>query len=224
MSNAKNKTFNRKPIKIPTLVHSDLAGPIQPLAKDGYECVLNFIADYSGLTMLYFLKHKSNTFLSTKKSLSDITPYDNVKCLQTDNRMEFTSEPFQWLFVLYRIKHERSTPYSPHQNGTAECSWWTLFSLARCLLIESKLPKNLWVYALMASAYIRNHWYNKNTRKTPNESFTDSKPNLNKVHIFGTTCFVMYKIKQNWNLVLKKASLLALINKVQLTWFTFRKQ
>ena len=41
----------------------------------------------------------------------------------------------------------------------------------------------------MASAYIRNHCYNKNTRKTPYESFTGSKPNLNKIHIFGTTCF-----------------------------------
>ena len=61
--------------------------------------------------------------------------------------------------------------------------------MARCLLIESKLPKNLWVYALMASAFIRNCCYNKNTRKTPYESFTGSKPNLNKMHIFGTNCF-----------------------------------
>ena len=41
----------------------------------------------------------------------------------------------------------------------------------------------------MASAYIRNHCYNKNTRKAPNESFTSSKANLNKMHIFGMTCF-----------------------------------
>ena len=41
----------------------------------------------------------------------------------------------------------------------------------------------------MTSAYIRNCCYNKNTRKTPRESFSGSKPNLNKIHIFGTTCF-----------------------------------
>ena len=43
----------------------------------------------------------------------------------------------------------------------------------------------------MASAYsyIRNHCYNRNARKTPYESFTGSKPNLNKMNIFGTTCF-----------------------------------
>ena len=96
------------------LVHSDLAGPIQSLAKDGYKCVLNFIDNYSGLIMLYFLRHKSNTLLATMKYLADITTYGPVKCLQTDNETEFTSEPFQRLFVLNRIKHKQSAPYSPH--------------------------------------------------------------------------------------------------------------
>ena len=41
----------------------------------------------------------------------------------------------------------------------------------------------------MASVYIRNHCYTKNTRKTSYESFTSSKLNLNQMHIFGTTCF-----------------------------------
>ena len=126
--------------------------------------------------------------LATTKYLTDTTPYDHVKCLQTDNGTEFGSEPFQQLFVLIRIKHEQSSPYSLHQNGTTERLWQTLFSMARFLFIESKLLKNLWVYALMALVYIRN-CYTKNTRKIPYESFTSSKPNLNKMHIFGTTSF-----------------------------------
>ena len=71
----RNMTLDSKATKILALVHSDLTGPIQPLAKDGFKNVLNFIDDYSGLTMLYFLKHKSNTLLATKKYLADITPY-----------------------------------------------------------------------------------------------------------------------------------------------------
>ena len=173
MSNDRNKTLDYKATEI-------LAAPIQPLAKDGYKYVINFIDDYSGLTVLYFLKHKSDTLLATKIYLADINLYSHVKCLWTDNRTEFTSEPFQWLLVLNRIKQEQSAPYSQHQNGTAEQLWQTFFSMVRCLLIESKLPQNLWVYTLMASAYIR---------KTPYESFTHSKPNINKMHIFGTTCF-----------------------------------
>ena len=121
--------------------------------------------------------------------------------------MEFTSEPFKQLLVLNRIKHEQLAPYSLHQNRTADWSWQTLFSMARCLLIKSKLLKNLWVYTLMTSAYIRNH-YNKNTRKNPYESFTSSKPNL------SMTCFCYVQNKKKLDLPYEKASLSAMINKV----------
>ena len=120
MFNDRNKTLDCEATKILTLIHSDLAGPIQLLAKDDYKYVFNFIDNYSGLTMLYFLKHKYDTLLTTKKYLADITPHGHVKCLRTDNGTEFTSEPFQQL--LNRIKHMLSAPYSPHQNGTAEWS------------------------------------------------------------------------------------------------------
>ena len=67
ISNDRNKTLDGKATKILTLVHSDLAGSIQLLAKDGYTYVLNFIDAYSGHTMLYFLKHKFDILLATTK-------------------------------------------------------------------------------------------------------------------------------------------------------------
>ena len=191
MSNDKNKTLDCKSTKIFTLVHSDLAGPIQTLAKDDYRYVINFIDVYSDLTMLYFLKHKPNTLLATRKYLPDITPYGYVKCLWTGSRLEFTLEPFQQLFVLNRIKHEQSAPYSPHQNETTEQSWQTLFSMVRCLFIESKLPQNLWGYLLMASLYIRNCCYNKKTRKTPYESFYWLKTKLKYDAYFWHDLFLL---------------------------------
>ena len=102
MFNDRNKILDCKATKILALVHNDLAGPIQPLAKDGYKYVLDFIDDYFSLTMLYFLKHQSHTLLAIRKYLADIAPYSHVKCLWTDNGTEFTSEPFQWLLVLNR--------------------------------------------------------------------------------------------------------------------------
>ena len=86
--------------KIFTLVHSHFVGPIQPLGKDGYKYEINFINDYSGLTMLYFLKHKSDTLLATKKYLADIVSYGHVKCLRTNNRTLFTSEHFQQFIII----------------------------------------------------------------------------------------------------------------------------
>ena len=147
----------------------------------------------------------------------DIAPYDHVKCLWMDNGTVFPSETFQWLLVYNEINYEQTAPYLPHQNGTVECSWQTLFSMPRCLLIESKLPENLWVYAFMASAYIRNHCYNRNTRKTPYESFTGLKPNSNKMYVSGMILFCYVQNKTKLDPRCEKASLLAMITKVQLT-------
>ncbi len=50
------------------------------------------------------------------------------------------SRDFPALLTKNKIKHETSAPYSPHQNGTVEIGWRTLYDMSRCLLIESELP------------------------------------------------------------------------------------
>jgi len=171
------------------LVHTDLAGPISPVAKDGFRYAISFIDDYSGVMFLYFLKQKSDTVAATERFLADVAPYGDVKRLKSDNGTEYTSGEFQSLCVRNRIKHEQSAPYSPHQNGTAERGWRTLFEMARCLLLDAKLPKELWTYAVMTAAYIRNHCYNPRTKQTAFYMLTGRKPDLRNMHVFGTTCF-----------------------------------
>ena len=60
-------------------MHNDLSGPVSPTAKEGYRYAICFVDDYSGLTNVYFLKWKSNAVKATKKYLTDIKPYGNVK-------------------------------------------------------------------------------------------------------------------------------------------------
>jgi hypothetical protein len=38
------------------LVHSDLAGPISPVLREGSNYVISLVDDYSALVMVYFLK------------------------------------------------------------------------------------------------------------------------------------------------------------------------
>jgi len=80
-----------------------------------------------------------------------------VKRLRSDNGGEDLNEEFRSLMLKNQIKHEQSAPYSPHQNGTAERAWRSLFDMARCLLIGAELPKQLWslrqhIYATDATA------------------------------------------------------------------------
>ncbi|KIC01241.1 hypothetical protein OA88_15095, partial [Flavobacterium sp. JRM] len=142
-----------------------------------------------GTMFVYFLKTKGDTIQATEKFLADIAPFGETKCIRSDNGTEFMSRDFQSLLTRSKIRHETSAPYSPHQNGTAERGWRTLFDMSRCLLIESELPDELWNYAMQTSAYVRNRCYSRRTKKTPYELFTGKKPDVSKMQKFGSICF-----------------------------------
>ena len=201
-------TRNREPDVRATqpfeLVHTDLSGPIEPVAKDGFRYTIVFTDDFSGCMFTYSLKQKADACQATEKFLADIAPYGKVKTLsfdddiypvgdvkrvRSDNGGEFTSGEFKNLLLHHSIKHEKSAPYSPHQNGTAERSWRTLFEMARSLLLESGLPKFLWTYAVMAATHIRNRCYSQRIQSTPYGLITGIKPNIARMHIFGTLCY-----------------------------------
>lgn len=181
------QTRNREPdqrAKAPLeFVHCDLAGPIEPVAKDGFKYALSFVDDFSGTNMIYFLRQKSDAVEATEKFLADVTPYGKVRRLRSDNGGEFMNYRFKSLLRKRGIKHETSAPYSPHQNGTVERTWRTLFNMARCLLLEAKPPKNLWTYAVMTSVYIRNRCFNPRLGKTPYEALVGKQPNLSNMHV-----------------------------------------
>lgn len=46
---------------------------------------------------MYFMKSKGGTVLATEKFLADVGPYEEVKCMHSDNGTEFTSRDFQVL-------------------------------------------------------------------------------------------------------------------------------
>ena len=191
---------NREPDKRATtpleVVYCDLAGPVTPTAREGFKYALSFVDDYTGVNMVYFLKQKSDTTAATEKFLADVAAYGKVKCIRSDNGGEFIGKSFEDLLVKNQIKHERTAPHSPHQNGTVERSWRTVFEMARCLLIESGVSKEFWTYAVMCGVYIRNRCYNERIGMTPFEALTSQRPNLSGMYIFGTVCFAYVQEKK----------------------------
>ena len=73
-----------------------------------------------------------------------------------------------------------SSPYCPHQNGTAERSWRSL---------EAQLPKDIWTYAVLCAAYTRNRCFNNRLGLTPLEAFIGKRPDVSNMLVFGTQCF-----------------------------------
>ena len=85
--------------------------------------------------MIYFLIRKSNSVEATQQFLADIAPVGKVKCIRSDNGGEFFGQDFESLLRENQIKHETCAPYSPHQNGTDERTWLSLFNMAICMLL-----------------------------------------------------------------------------------------
>ena len=56
------------------LLHCDLAGPVNPTAKDGFRYALVFANDFFELVMIYLLKHKGEAEIATEKILADVEP------------------------------------------------------------------------------------------------------------------------------------------------------
>ena len=189
MINTRNRDPDARAEAPLELVHTDLAGPITPTSREGYSYALAFTDDFSGATFAYFLKNKSDTLTATKIFLADVTSYGSVKRIRSDNGTEFSNGQFKSLLIENKIKHEFSAPYSPHQNGTAERHWRTLFEMARCLLIQAKLDKVFWPYAVMTASYIRNRCFNERIQQTPFQALTKKRPNLANMAFFGSECF-----------------------------------
>ena len=203
-TNTRNREPDIRATKPFELVHTDLAGPIDPVAKDGFRYAMIFVDDYSSCSFTYFLKHKSDALKATEKFLADTKPYGRVKTfnfhcdisptgdtkrLRSDNGGEYISAEFKSLLLKHHIKHELTSPYSPHQNGTAERNWRTLFEMARSLIIEAKLPKSLWTYAVLLATHIRNRCYVQRIKTTPYSLITGLKPDISSLHLFGSVCY-----------------------------------
>ena len=186
-------------------VSTDVCGPIDPVSCDGFRYVISFVDNFSGYIFIYFIKKKSDAANALQKILSGISPIGKVRYflnlvpdsmvlkLRSDNGGEYMGHEFKDILLQNKIKHEQSAPHSPHQNGIAERAWHTLFETCRCLLIEAKLPKTMWPYALVTAA-LRNRCYQQCTKQTPHYLLTDRKPDLSNLHVFGSVC---YTFQQN---------------------------
>ena len=188
-----SQQFSRTPderSKVPLeFVHTDLSGKIDPISIDGHQYTISFTDDYSGYVFTYFLKYKSDAYKALEKFLADSAPCGTVKRMRLDNGGEFIGKQFKEVMIKNKIKQEPSCPDSPHQNGTAERWWRTCFSMARCLLIESGLPKSLWSYAVQYSTHLRNRCFQKRTGQTPYFLLLNRIPNVSKLAIFGSICY-----------------------------------
>lgn len=181
------------------LIHSDICGPMNTESLGGAKYFATFIDDFSRYTETTMLKQRSDiltAFKNFKKRVEKETGCV-IKRLRTDNAKEYTSKEFDKYLEEKGITRQLTVEYTPQQNGVAERANRTLVEMARCLMLQAKLPNSLWAEAINAATFLRNRCPTKALEnKTPYEMWFDEKPYVGFLRIIESKVIVLNKSGQ----------------------------
>jgi len=176
------------PTAVGDQIDLDLVGPInvESLGKSRY--IMLARDTYSSYSHVFMLKSKDETCSALQRYIGEFEAQSGkrIKSILTDNGSEFNNTAVKTLMAVEHISLRFSSPYTPEQNGGAERNNRTIVSTARTMLLESKLPLELWGEAVSTAVYIRNRVARRNRSVTPYEQFTGRKPFVGHMVPFGT--------------------------------------
>ncbi|KAH9669015.1 hypothetical protein KPL70_021617 [Citrus sinensis] len=173
--------------------HIDLWGPAQVPSLSGGRYFMSLIDDYSRKVWIYILKIKDQALEKFKvwKSLVENQSDFKLKCLRTDNGLEFCSKVFEEYCQKHGIKRHKTVRFTPQQNGLAERMNRTLVDKTRCMLINSKLPRSFWAEAVNTASYLVNRSPSSAIGfKTPEELWNGKPANYQNLRVFGCPAYL----------------------------------
>ncbi|WVY90035.1 hypothetical protein V8G54_035549 [Vigna mungo] len=173
-------------------VHADLWGPARTLTHGGGAYFLSIIDDFSRRVWIYVLKNKSETFQKFKEWHTQIENQlgCRLKCLRTDNGLEFVSEEFNGFCKEKGIRRHRTVVGTPQQNGLAERMNRTILERVRCMLLGSGLSKAFWGEAANTAVYLINRSPSSALNfKTPMEVWSGRPADYSHLRVFGSLAF-----------------------------------
>ncbi|GJW92213.1 transposable element [Tanacetum coccineum] len=173
-------------------LHADCWGPSRVPSLGGARYFLSIIDDFSRMTWVFMMKHKSEAFEKFKhwKILIENQTGRKIKRLRTDNGLEFCSREFEAFCRDEGIVRHYTVRYTPQQNGVAERMNRTLLERTRCLLLNAGLDRSFWAEALNTTCYLVNR--SPATAidcKTPIEVWTGKPADYSKLRVFGCPAY-----------------------------------
>ncbi|GJZ98344.1 retrovirus-related pol polyprotein from transposon TNT 1-94, partial [Tanacetum coccineum] len=175
------------------LIHSDICELNGILTRGGKRYFITFCDDSSRFLYVYLLRSKDEAFDSFKIYKAEVENQlgKRIKVLRSDRGGEYFTREFDTFCEENGIKHERTSPYTPQQNGLAERKNRTLVEMVNCMLNQSELPTNLWGEALLAACHIHNRITSRVIPMSPYELWNGRKPNLDYLRVWG--CLAYYR-------------------------------
>ena len=187
--------FPKKSLRVTTkpleLLHSDVCGPMSVDSIGGSRYFITFIDDYSRFVVTYTMKRKDEALDKFKEYVAMAETKFGYKVMKTrnDNGGEYCSKSFEDYLKERGTQDERTAPYTPQQNGTAERMNRTLMEKVRSMLHHSKLPLRFWAEALMVATHVRNCSPTCTFDETPYERWYKEKPDVSNLRVFGCKAY-----------------------------------
>ena len=125
------------------------------------------------------------TRLQNEKSLK-------IDQIRSDHGKEFENSYMESFCTRSGISQEFSAPITSQQNGVEERKNRVIQEMARAMLYNKNVARNLWREAVNTACHTVNRvYFRPSTKKTPYELWKGRKPNVKYFRIFGSTCFIL---------------------------------
>ena len=132
------------------LTHIDLWGKYDITSINGSSYYLLMVDNATRYTSIAFLKMKNQAAKKLKNYIMHLKVRWRVPhALHLDKGSEFVNANLRDWCLSNGIKMQTTAPYSPAQNGIAECMNHMLVEIAHAMLIAVQLPKFLWEHTVM---------------------------------------------------------------------------
>ena len=165
-------------------------------AKGGFVYLITFIDDYSRYGYLYLMRCKSEAFERFKEFRNEVEKQlgRSMKSLISNRGGEYLTQVFLDYLRDNGILSQWTPPYMPQHNGVAERRNQTLLDMIRSMMDKADLPKSFWGYELETTVYILNRVPSKSVKVTPYEIWTNKKPYLSLMKVWGCPAYVKWTI------------------------------
>lgn len=174
-------------------IHCDLWGPSPVVSSQGFKYYVIFIDNFSRFAWFYPLKLKSDFFsvFVRFQSLVENQYQHRIGQFQCDGGGEFINKQFLKHLEFHGIKQLLSCPHTPQQNGLSERKHRHITELGITMMLDSKVPQQLWVEAFFTANFIGNLLPSSvlKDRKSPFEVLNGKAPVYTSLRVFGCKCY-----------------------------------
>lgn len=183
---------NKRADEICELIHTDVCGPMNHIARGGYPYFITFTDDKSRYGYVYLMKNKSESFEKFKefKNEVELQTGKKIKILRSDRGGEYLSAEFTDFLKDCGILSQWTPPGTPQLNGVSERRNRTLMDMVRSMMSYTDMPITFWGYALETAAYLLNLVPTKSAENIPHEMFVGTKPSLKHLRVWGCPAYV----------------------------------